>query len=67
MSFVGFVVVVGFVEKVQELIWRVCPESCLWRFREDIEKATKTTKATQLKEKPTNLGHGPTKATNSSG
>ena len=34
---------------------------------EDLEKATKTTKATKLKEKPTKLRHGPTKATNSSG
>ena len=31
------------------------------------EKATKATKATKLKDKTTNLRHGPTKATNSSG
>ena len=53
----GLVVIIGSASFIRD--------PCAEEPGEDLEKATKTTKATNLKEKPTNLRHGPTKATNS--
>ena len=81
LSFVAFVVFVGFVRTVpghgvlrSSRAYRLMgwwthgltgSKGGPWPHGEDIEKATKTTKATKLQEKTTNLRHGPTKATNS--
>ena len=82
LSFVAFVVFVGFVRTgpghgssgahgltgswAHRLMGSRAHGLKRWAHGEDIEKATKTTKATNLKEKTTNLRHGSTKATNSS-
>ena len=55
----GLVVIIGSASFIRD--------PCAEEPGEDLEKATKTTKATKLKEKPTKLRPGPTKATNSSG